>query len=150
MIFIAGVIFFVRSAPPTELTISSGPEGSSFHRTANRYVKALAGSGVKVNVITSNGSLQNLQRLSEPNSNVDLALVQSGIVEDAAELSKVVSLGVISNQPIFFFYRGPAIDLLSQAQGKQIAIGLQGSGARKIALKLLKLNGIDAEKSAGL
>lgn len=142
MIVMAGVVFFVRSAPPSEVTISSGPEDSSFHRTALRYQKALAASGVTLKILTSNGSLENLQRVADPAQKVDLALVQSGVVEDVPGLQNVASLGAVSKQPIFFFYRGPVIERLSEMKGRRIAVGQEGSGTRKIALKLLELNGL--------
>src|SRR5262245_24953078 len=41
IIFILGVILFIQSAPPTKITLASGPEDSMFHRTAVKYQKAL-------------------------------------------------------------------------------------------------------------
>lgn len=149
IIVIAGIIAFIRSAPPSQVTLTSGPDGSSFHRIGLRYAKILAKSGVKVNVLTSNGSLQNLERISDPKSNVELAIVQGGIINENDKLDELVSLGGISNQPILFFYRGGSVvERLSQMKGKTIAIGLPGSGTRKLALKLLDLNGIK-EKDLG-
>lgn len=147
-IVVAGVIVFVRSAPPSTLTISSGPEDSYFHKTALRYAKKLEKNGVKVNVLTSNGSLQNLERLSDPKSKVDLALVQGGIKDKDYKLDEMVSLGSITNQPLMVFYRGKYIEKLSDLAGKKIAVGLEGSGTRKFALRLLSANGIK-EKELG-
>lgn len=147
-VIVMGFVLFLRSAPPTKIAISSGPEGSSFHRTALKYAKALGESGVKVNVLTSNGSVENLERILDPKAKVDLALIQSGVIVDDPRLERAVSLGGISNQPIFLFYRGARIEHLAQVRGKKIAVGLQGSGTRKIALRLLELNGIK-EQEAG-
>lgn len=149
-VLVAGIVFFVRSAPPSEITFTSGPEGSMFHRTALRYQKALEASGVKVKILTSQGSVENLNRLTSEKNKADLALIQGGIVDrDDANLKDIVSLGAISNQPIFFFYRGTAADQLVDAKGKVIAIGPEGSGTRKISLKLLELNGITETESGG-
>lgn len=148
VLLIIGVVFFVRSAPPSQITLASGPEGSMFHRTAVRYQKALEASGVKVNIVNSTGSMDNLDRITQAKTKVDIALVQSGIIDDEHDLSNIVSLGAIANQPVFFFYRGDEIDQLVDAKGKAIAIGNEGSGTRKIALKLLDLNGIK-ESSPG-
>lgn len=141
-IIFTGIVFFVRSAPPTELTFVSGPEGSIFHGIAIKYQKALAKNGIKVNVLTSSGSIENLQRIYDKETKIDLALVQSGSEEEGKKYKRLVSLGGISHQPLFFFYRGKTTERLSDMKGKIIGIGAEGSGARKLALKLLKLNGI--------
>jgi TRAP-type uncharacterized transport system substrate-binding protein len=145
VIFITGIVFFIRSAPPTTLTITSGPEGSINHGMALKYKTALAKNGIEVTVLTSNGSFENLQRITEPESGVDLALVQSGSEDESINLDNLISLGSLSHQPLFFFYRGEIIERLSQMRGHTIAIGKEGSGARKLAQRLLKLNGIAEE-----
>jgi hypothetical protein len=61
----AAVFLFVQSAPPRSITFTSGPEGSIFHTNAVRYARILARYGVKLNVLTSQGSLENLERLCE-------------------------------------------------------------------------------------
>jgi hypothetical protein len=142
-IVLTGIVFFVRSAPPTKLTISAGPEGSIFHGIALKYQKALKINGIKVNVLTSKGSLDNLKRINAKNTKIDLALVQSGSEEEDKKYRRLVSLGGLSHQPLFFFYRGSPIERISQMKGKVIAIGPEGSGARNLALKILKLNGMD-------
>lgn len=147
-IVIVGVVFFIKSAPPSQLNMISGPEGSSFHKTALRYAKALEKNGVRVNVLTSKGSLENFERISDPKGKVDLAIIQGGIIRDDDRMDNLVSLGGINNQPIFFFYRGKPMNRLADFKGKTIAIGLEGSGTRKMALRLLELNGIK-EKEPG-
>ncbi len=144
VIIFTGIFFFVRSAPPKTLTFISGPEGSIFHGIAVKYQKALAKNGIKVNILTSTGSIENLKRIYEKDQEkIDLALVQSGSEEDGKKYRRLISLGGISHQPIFFFYRGKPVERLSEMKGKTIGIGAEGSGARKLSLKLLKLNGIE-------
>src|SRR6266702_381527 len=70
-------LHFVRSAPPHTLTISSGPKGSSFDTIAQRYSKILARNGIQLKVVPSLGSLDNLNRMTDPKSHIDIALVQS-------------------------------------------------------------------------
>jgi TRAP transporter TAXI family solute receptor len=152
-------LHFVRPAPPRSLTMSGGPKGSSFQTIAERYRAILAENGIELKVIPSAGSLQNLDRLSEPHAHVDIALVQSGLTEKAAarqgsNTSDLVSLGSMFYQPLTVFYRGRRpISRLSQLAGKRIAIGKEGSGTRLLALALLDANGIDlhgATKLLGL
>jgi NMT1-like family len=141
-ILLTGIVFFIRSAPPTELTMTSGPEGSIFHGMAQKYATALQKNGIKVHVLTSHGSVENLKRISDPKAKVDLALAQSGGEDQEEKFENLVSLGGLSFQPIFFFYRGSPIERLSDMKGKTMAVGQEGSAARRLSLKLLKLNGI--------
>jgi len=148
-ILIAGMVIFIRSAPPSVLTIASGPEGTSFHKTALKYAKILERNGVKVKILTSTGSVDNLNKLMDPKSRVHLAFVQDGLTNEDEKFDGLVSLGAVSYQPIMVFYRGKPVERLAELQGKTIAIGPEGSGTRKFALKLLELNEITPENPGG-
>lgn len=140
LLLVGTVYCFVKSAPPNTIIITSGPEGSMFQTNALKYVRILARHGVTVKVLPSQGSLENLQRLSDPSFAVDVGFVLGGITNDASP--NLVSLGSISHQPLLIFYRGAPIVLLSELAGKQLVIGPTGSGTRSIALSLLQANGI--------
>ena len=135
--------FFVRPAPPDTITITSGPQGSNFLLTAQKYQKILARSGVKLNVVTSEGSLDNLQKLADPRFRVDVGLVQGG-VSSGINLDRLVSLGSMFHVPLLLFYRAEQpVRLISELSGKRLAIGPEGSGTHALALVLLKANGIE-------
>jgi hypothetical protein len=140
LIVIVAVLFFIRSAPPTHLTITTGPDGSVFRKNAEKYAAVLQKYGVKVTILSSEGSLENLSRLLDPHSHVDVGFVQGGITPDKP--ARLVSLGSISYQPILLFYRGKPQELLSGFAGKRVAIGPPGSGVRNYALQLLALHDI--------
>ncbi|SPB18036.1 C4-dicarboxylate ABC transporter substrate-binding protein [Caballeronia novacaledonica] len=147
-------IRLIRPAPPDTLTISSGPEYSRFWFVAEKYKEILARNGVTLNVLTSTGTLDNLTRLADPAGRVDLGFVQSGLTSVSNVLSPdtrhagLMSLGTVSNWPLFVFYRGPVLTRLSEFKGKRLAIGREGSGTRQIVLLLLKTNGVEANKNA--
>jgi NMT1-like family len=140
-IVLLAVFWFFHSAPPSEITITSGVAGSSFETNAFRYAQILARSGVKVHVLPSEGSLQNLQRLEDPEFKVDLGFVQGGVSNGPSRV-KLMSLGSVNYQPLLVFYRGDPIALLSALRGKRLAIGAEGSGTHSLALTLLRLNEI--------
>jgi len=79
VVVIAAIFYFVQSAPPSSITISTGMEGSSFQKNAIKYAAILEKNGVKVKVLTSEGSAENLKRLEDPNSHVDVGMVQDGM-----------------------------------------------------------------------
>lgn len=140
-VFIA--LHFVRPAPPSTLTISAGPDGSTFRSVAERYQKVLARNGIKLVVQSSRGSQENLQRLTAADSGVDVGFVQGGVTVDG-DTSDLVSLGSVFYEPLTIFYRSAQpLTRLSQLKGKRIAIGSEGSGTRFLALALLKANEIE-------
>jgi TRAP-type uncharacterized transport system substrate-binding protein len=135
------IYWFIHSAPPRSLTITSGPPGSVFEKYAERYRTNLLNSGVTLNILPSEGSAENLQRLENPASGVDVGFVQGGEADGNTE--KLVSLGSISYQPLLIFYRSATpISLLSGLNGRRLAIGPEGSGTRALGLLLLQTNGI--------
>ncbi len=134
---------FVRPAPPDTIVLTSGPPGSIFASIAERYRKILAREGITLKVLPSQGSLDNLKRLSDPKQEVDAGFVQGGLAS-LVDASRLVSLGSVFYEPMFVFYRSPhPVERLSQLRGMRIAIGREGSGTRFLAEALLRANGID-------
>ncbi|WP_175907615.1 TAXI family TRAP transporter solute-binding subunit [Burkholderia sp. BCC1640] len=131
----------IQPAPPSTLVISSGPPGSTYWNAAQKYKTILAKNGVTLDVQSSEGSAQNLARLSNPNAPVDVGFVQSGIGPKERD-EHLVSLGSIGYVPLAIMYRGPLVARLSDFKGKRLALGAEGSGARELSLALLKMNGI--------
>jgi len=140
--FAAAVAIFFFQGAPSSFTIASGPPGSSFHRYAEQYKKILAQQGITLKIVPSEGSLDNLHRLADPKSGVDVAFVLGG---DAAgvNIDHLQTLGSVSYQPLMIFYHGKPKMLLSEFEGQRIAIGEPGSGSHLLALSLLKANGIE-------
>ncbi|HEY0336892.1 MAG TPA: TAXI family TRAP transporter solute-binding subunit, partial [Burkholderiales bacterium] len=102
-----------------------------------------ARNGVKLEIVPSQGSLENLKRLADPAFRADVGFVQGGVAA-GTNVEHLVSLGTVSNQPLVIFYRNDAvIERLSQLTGKRLAIGREGSGQRFLALTLLKANQIE-------
>ncbi len=140
--------FFLHSAPPTSLTITTGPEGSIFYTNATKYATNLSAQGIKLNIQASHGSLDNLQKLSDPKVKVDVGFVQGGVTNGMSD--DLVSLGSISHQPLLVFYRGPHARSLADLSGKCLAIGPEGSGTRSLALTLLAANNFKTNDSENL
>ncbi len=138
----AAMLWLILSAPPRTLTIVTGPSGSSFQHRAERYRDKLAEQGVKLIIVPSDGSLDNLHRLEDRTQRVDVGFVQAGLVGDDAPPG-LVSLGSLSYQPLWVFYRGDArITRLSELAGKRLGVGASGSGTQALAHALLEANEI--------
>lgn len=144
----AALAWIWLSAPPAAITITSGPPGSTFQKRAEEYQRRLATHGVTLKIVSSGGSLDNLKRLLDPASGVDIGFVQGGLVpkkvdeDDDDPPAGIVSLGTTAYQPLWVFYRGPHIDRLAELAGKRIGIGAPGSGVQPLARAMLALNGL--------
>jgi len=147
-VFIIGVValvaifYFIHLAPPRTITITTGPPGSSFYAYAERYAAFLRSNGVTLKILPSEGSQENLQRLSDRSLRVDIGFAQGGVTNAGMD-ENIVSLGSIAYQPLLIFYRSPTnVDLLVQFKGKRLAVGSVGSGTRFLSMALLAANNI--------
>jgi TRAP-type uncharacterized transport system substrate-binding protein len=127
--------------PPDTLTMSTGFERGAYANFGEQYKNILAREKVRLELLSSSGSVENLKRLGDTSLRVDAGFVQEGS-NSPAETKDLVSLGAICYSPLWVFYRGQETwDDLSRLKGKRIAIGPEGSGARKVSLDLLKASG---------
>ena len=130
-------------APPSTIRFISGPEGSGYRNLADKYQQVLKRYGVKVEIIPSRGALENLEKLSDRTAKLDVGFVQGGLAE-GHDIAGLHSLGSVFAQPLMVYARtSQPIELLSALRGKRLAVGAEGSGARVLALKVLKANEMD-------
>lgn len=134
---------FFNSAAPTHLTMLGGEVGSAYRKSAEKYQAILAKQGIRVDIVYSDGSSDNLTKLIDPKVNVDVGFVQGGDLA-GINIENLVSLGSVSYQPLMIFYRGEMKALLSDFDGLRLDIGEAGSGTHSLSLALLKANGIAA------
>ena len=137
------IFLFFYFAPPNTIIMTGGPQGSSFEKIAEKYAKILKRQGVTLKVLPSEGSVENIKRLADPSSKVDIGFVQGGVNKDI-KTDNLVSLGSVAYMPLFVFYKsGSDIERLSQLSGQRIAVGEVGSGSHTLSLVLLAANGIE-------
>ena len=140
---------YIDPAPPHRLVIMAGAEDSSYLDFAQSYKEILAEDGIELVIRQSDGALDNHQHLRDPGSGVDLGFLQDGL-NDAAKENEVEpeSLGSISYEPLWVFYRGKQpVSRFSALAGKRVAIGRDGSGTRLLATRLLAASGVTAKNS---
>ena len=139
---------FVQPAPPKRIVITTGGESGAYYQFAQRYAAILARDGITLEVKSSAGSLENLDRLKADQAQV--GFVQGGVMPpkedpDAEDDSGLLSLGSLFYEPVWVFYRGERdLSRLTELRGKRIAIGQEGSGVRQLAQQLLAANEIEA------
>ena len=121
-------------APPKEIRFAAGSPGGAYHAYAERYQRLLAEQGVKVDLVDTAGSVENLRLLDD--GEVDVALVQGGLASDH-DREMLRSLGGLFPEPLWVFVRnGTGINSFGDLRGYRFAIGAQGSGTRTLALQL--------------
>lgn len=135
----------IDPTPPTHVTLSTGQENSAYEEFAKRYAAALAKYHITVTLKPSLGSQENLERLDDPESGVDIAFVQSGSTEQAQAARKgLVSLGSLFTEPVWLFLRDTTkVTQLTQLKGLKINVGQDGTGVPQLFKKLLSVNGVE-------
>jgi TRAP transporter TAXI family solute receptor len=138
---------FVFPSPPTKVDIASSFPGGHFQALARRYKSILARSGVTLNVLTTDGSIENLKLLNDPSWKVPIGLMQGGVA-DAETAPDLLSLGRIDYQ-VFWLFSSTKENLsdLAQLKGKRIALGPLGSGARLVCERILNKAGVTSDNS---
>lgn len=145
---------YARPAAPSDVGMSTGSAGGAYENFAQRYAKALAEEGITLKLRPSNGAVENLARLLDPKSDVDIAFVQGGVADrDKMQEGNLVSLGSMFYEPLWLFYRPKAfakpVNSLALLAGKRVAMGATGSGTRTLTKDLLAVHGLN-EKTATL
>ena len=67
---------FVDPAPPDRITIATGGPNGAYYAYAQRYREILARDNVTLDVLETDGSLENIALLESPDSGVDAAFVR--------------------------------------------------------------------------
>jgi len=146
VLFVAliSIIIAYHFKAPDNVIMTTGFERGSYAIWGERYRQILAREKIQLKLLPSTGSIENLKRLNDKSYRVDAGFVQDG-TSSPSEPNTLVSLGAIGYSPLWVFYRSEeTFDYLSKLKGKRIAIGPEGSGVRKFAIDLLKLNNIAA------
>ncbi|MBC3908596.1 TAXI family TRAP transporter solute-binding subunit [Undibacterium umbellatum] len=139
--------WLVDPAPPRVIDISSGQENGSYERFAKRYAQELQKNQITLRQQISQGSEENLSRISDPDSEIEVGFVRSGSTDEAqAHERGLISLGSLFYEPIWVFYRSPKeITTISQFKGKVVNVGPDGNGVAKLFSQILSVNSMSEE-----
>ena len=79
VLVVAATIKLLGPVPPRTVVMTTGPEGGDYHQFGLRYRELLARSGVDLQLIQSNGAVENLKRLNAVQTGVSVGFVQSAL-----------------------------------------------------------------------
>jgi uncharacterized protein len=137
-------LMFVAPPPPKKVKIAGGAQGGAYAAAAIAYADALRLKDVEVEVLTTNGSVDNLDKVKT--GQADIAIVQTGLAADLGATG-VKSLGAMFYEPLWVFHRaGVSMNELHDIAGKRAAIGPEGSGVRVLSSLLLQEAGVGLDK----
>ena len=143
---IIAVFLIANPPPPKSITVATGAEGGTYSEYGARYKAFFAKRGITLNLVPTRGAQENLELLQNPASPVQVAFMQSGLI-DPTQSDGLETLGSIGYEPIWVFYRGEdkngRLQMLTDLTGHKIAIGEKGSGTYTEAMHMLSLNGLD-------
>ncbi|MGD8790113.1 MAG: TAXI family TRAP transporter solute-binding subunit, partial [Burkholderiales bacterium] len=135
-------------------------EQSAFAEFGKRYAEELKPFGIEVELLTTRGSLDNLQLLRDASRNIDVGFVQGGsssyarIADEDNSGVPLVSLGSMFFEPVWLFYRADAASVqpqmalgdLAQRDRWRVSFGADGSGTPGLMKKLLAANRINVDE----
>ena len=143
VILLAAGLFIFATLPPRTVTMATGAAGGANHELGLRYRDILARSGVRLRLVNTTGSLDNLARLRDRRSGVQVGLIQGGTTTKD-ESPQVELLGTVFFEPLWVFYRSEIGRGIEAFRGRRVSIGPEGSGGRALALEILKRTKVDA------
>ncbi len=142
IIFAGAGVFIWQTLPPRTIVMATGAEGGANHELGIRYRDILARAGVKLQLLPTSGGVENLERLRDPKSGVDIGFVQGGTTT-STESPNLKSLGTLFFEPLWIFYRGDIGEDIHRLGGRRVSIGPVGSGTHALALELTKRTRVD-------
>ncbi|TVP92120.1 MAG: C4-dicarboxylate ABC transporter substrate-binding protein [Pseudomonadaceae bacterium] len=147
-----GLIRFLDPAPPRHLVMTTGAEAGAYHGFARLLAERLDAQGLTLELRPSQGSLENLQRLSADNPEVQIGLVQSGTADllGRTERNSLQALAALYHEPLWLFQRaGEPVDTLADLNALSLSVGSEGSGTWAVAKALFAEAG-QQERFSGL
>ncbi|KLU26411.1 C4-dicarboxylate ABC transporter substrate-binding protein [Caballeronia mineralivorans PML1(12)] len=137
----------LKPAIQRTIVITTGADKGIYRGFADRYAPILKRDGITLDIRSSSGSIENYQRLKNPDSEYEVGFIQSGTTSPK-ETDHLQTIAAVSYEPIWVFYRGDTtINRLVQLRGKRVAIGVPGSGLLNVSQVLLAYSGINRDNT---
>lgn len=126
------------------LVIATGPVTGTYHALGISLARVLASkeSFSTVEVLSTDGSAQNMGLISEPGSDVDLAFVQG----DASPSTNARLITTLYDEVLHIVLSPSAserIRSIYDLQGQRVTLGAAGSGTRELSGRVLRHFGVE-------
>jgi uncharacterized protein len=127
---------------PAHIRFTTGSPGGAYDRDARRYAEVLAQMGVHTEIIPSQGTPENLQRLQDDKADAGFAQGGFGYLDTSFTSKRVDNISTLASVGIehfWLFTRNRGIDSIAQLRGLNVGVAGAQSGSRSVLEKLMEL-----------
>lgn len=151
LLVLMGIWWYADPPPPRHVVMATGQPGGSYNALGKKYATFFKKKGITLELLPTKGDEENIENLVDRKNPVQAAFVQAGTFNPHA-IQGVQSLGAISYNPIWLFYRGKELkeenfqEIKVRARyflSSRMSVGEKGSGTYAQAMQILKINGFD-------
>ena len=139
LVALLGLIFlilnFLIPAPPKSLVMVTGSHSGAYHPIGEMFKQELAKYGINFELRETKGSEENLALIAAKNSDIDLALMQSG-TGSAKNYPDLESLEALFYEPLWVVFNPLSFNALEREprsitdlNNKIVSIATPGSGS---------------------
>jgi TRAP-type uncharacterized transport system substrate-binding protein len=129
--------------PPHTITMATGPDGSAYDTYGKSYKRLLAKEGIEVRLVQTLGGVDNLAKLRDSKSGIQVGFVEGGVAQEE-DASSLMSLGTVGYEPMWFFSHKLTSDKVLEAlRGKRVSVGPEGSDSRALVDELIKRKALE-------
>jgi TRAP transporter TAXI family solute receptor len=136
-VIVTAVLWFSRETNKRHyLTLAAGDPAGHRYQIAQALCEEAERQGLQIELLASQGSREDLERLVA--GKLDVALVGGEVGHDQEEVRQVATL---ISEPLHLFARGD-IDKPTDLRGKRVGMGGELTGTRHVATRLMRFVGL--------
>ena len=150
VLFIGVVIIYLKPFPLTGITFATSYKGGDWYQFGVGAIAPLKEHGINVEVVTTNGTIENSELLNDSKSKVNVGFVYAAALSEDQQKG-LYSLGSISYDPVWIFYRNDLagkITTIPDLAKYKVALAPKKSGSYVLTKKLFEINGINIESNS--
>jgi uncharacterized protein len=149
-------------APTGRIMLATGGSDGAYNDLLKTYTAELNRNGIRLRLRNDLEGADALKAMLDDKTGVQGAVIKGGFIGSLTgrlasvkardrherESAKLRSLGRLFLEPIWVFTRGSLpIESLRDLTGKRILTGVRQSGGRRVAIQLLRANGVNSENA---
>lgn len=147
LICLGGIMLYLQPFHGTDITIATSYKDSDWYEFGETISTYLDKKGLQTSVVNTDGAVDNVRQLNDPKNPVNAAFTYGAALNDV-DKAGIASLGSISYDPVWVFYRKDRIKKLNDLHdlaNYRVGLGPLDSGSYAISKKLFALFDVDIE-----
>ena len=145
LILVVVAVTAVMILKPTQKNatyLAIGQQGTLTDLLGKHFVRYFQGHDLNLNIENMAGLESGLEKLDANDSRINATFLTAGTAS-GKDYPELVSLGSVQIAPLWFFYRGPRIDVddpFEYYRDRKIAVGVIGTVTNKLFNRLMEIN----------